>query len=112
MVRSVVSRIVRPAGMAVLVLGLAGALATPAAAAGGPGPGYTVAHQPGRAQPSGLAQPAFPAGLWRPGATGPGTWRPVRTPAASLRLPAAAPAAAGSPRGSADPNRPSRRAPC
>jgi hypothetical protein len=97
MVRSVVSGIVRFAGMAALVLGLAGALATSAAAAGAPGPGYTVAHQPGRAQPPGLAQPAFPAGLWHPGATGPGTWRPVRTPAASLRLPAAAPAAAGSP---------------
>ena len=97
MVRSVVSGIARFAGMAALVLGLAGALATPAAAAGAPVPGYTVAHQPGRAQPPGLAQPAFPAGLWRPGATGPGTRRPVRTPAASLRLPAAAPAAAGSP---------------
>ena len=96
MVRSVVGGIARFAGMAALVLGLAGALAAPAAAAGAPGPGYPVAHQPGRAQPRGLAQPAFPAGLWRPGATGPGTWRPVRTPAASPRLPAA-PAAAGSP---------------
>src|SRR6516164_1959058 len=124
MVRSVVSGIVRLGGMAALALGLAGAMATPAAAAGAPGPGYTVTHQPGRAQPpglaqpafpaglaqpafpaglaqpafpAGLAQPAFPAGLWHPGATGPGTWRPVRTPAASLGLPAAAPAEAGSP---------------
>jgi hypothetical protein len=102
MVRSVVGGIARFAGLAALALGLAGALAAPAAAAGAPGPGYAAAHQPGRAQPPGLAhqpgaaQPAFPAGLWRPGATGPGTWRPVRTPAASLRLPAAAPAAAGS----------------
>jgi hypothetical protein len=97
MVRSVVGGIARFAGMAALVLGLAGALATPAGAAGAPGPGYTVAHQPGLGQPPGLAQPAFPPGLWRPAATGPGIWRPVRTPAASLRPPAAAPAAAGSP---------------
>ena len=41
-----------------------------------------------------LPQPAFPAGLWRPGATGTGTWRPDRAPVASLR-PAGAPAAAG-----------------
>jgi hypothetical protein len=108
MVRSVVGGIARFAGMAALVLGLAGALAAPAGAAGVPGPGYTVAHQPGLGQPPrlaqspGLAQPAFPPGLWRPGlvrpgATGPGTWRPVRTPAASLRPPATAPAAAASP---------------
>src|SRR5215831_16878593 len=97
MARNIVGGIARFAGAAGLVLASAGALATPAAASGAPGPGYPVAHQPGRAQPPGLAQPAFPAGLWRPGATGPGTWRPVRTPAASLRLPAAAPAAAGSP---------------
>jgi len=95
MVRSVVGGIARFAGMAALMLGLAGALATPAAAAGAAGPGYIVAHQPGLAQPPGRAQPAFPAGLWRPGATGPGTWRPVRTPAARLQRPAAAPAAAG-----------------
>jgi hypothetical protein len=97
MVRSAVRGIARFAGMSGLVLGLAGALATPATAAGAPGPGYTVAHQPGRVQPPGLAQPAFPAGLWRPGATGSGAWRPVRAPAASLRPPAGGPAAAGSP---------------
>ena len=97
MVRSVVGGIARFAGAAALVLGLAGALTTPAGAAGAPGPGYTVAHQPGLGQPTGLGQPAFPPGLWRPGATGPGTWRPVRTPAASPRPSAAAPAAAGSP---------------
>ena len=97
MVRSAVRGIARFAGMSGLVLGLAVALATPAAAAGAPGPGYPVAHQPGRVQPPGLAQPAFPAGLWRPGATGSGAWRPVRAPAASLRPPAGGPAAAGSP---------------
>ena len=96
MVQSVVSGIARFAGMSALVLGLAGALATSAAAAGPPGPGDPVTHQPGRVQPPGLAPPAFPAGLWQPGAAGPGTWRPVRAPAASLRTPAAAPAA-GSP---------------
>jgi hypothetical protein len=95
MVRSVVGGIARFVGVAVLMLGLAGALATSAAAADAPRPGYTMAHQPGRAQPPGLGQPAFPAGLWRPGATGPGAWRPVRTPAAILQHPAAAPAAAG-----------------
>ena len=42
MVRSVVSGIVRLGGMAALALGLAGAMATPAAAVGAPGPGHTV----------------------------------------------------------------------
>src|SRR5262244_1789264 len=104
MVRSVVSGIARFAGLSGLVLGLAGALATPAAAAGVPGPaaagvpgpGHPVAHQPGRVPSPGLAQQAFPAGLWRPSATGSGTWRPANAPAASLRPPAALPAA-GSP---------------
>jgi hypothetical protein len=117
MVRSVVSGIARFAGASGLVLGLTGALATPAAAAGAPGPaagapgpaagtpgpaaagapgpGHPVARQPGRVPPAGLAQPAFPAGLWRPGATGSGTWRPASAPAAGLRPPAAP--AAGSP---------------
>ena len=45
MVRSVVSGIVRLGGMAALALGLAGAMATPAAAVGAPGPGHTVTHQ-------------------------------------------------------------------
>src|SRR5215831_16027412 len=95
MARNIVGGIARFAGAAGLVLAPAGALATPAAASGAPGPGYPVAHQPGRAQPPGPAQPAFPAGLWRPGATGSGTWRPARAPAASLGLPAAGPAAGG-----------------
>jgi len=97
MARNIVSRIARFAAVPGLVLASAGALAGPAAASGAPGPGYRVAHQPGLAQPPGLARPAFPAGLWQPGATGSGTWRPARAPAASLRLPAAGPAAGSSP---------------
>jgi hypothetical protein len=44
MVRSVVGGIARFVGVAVLMLGLAGALATSAAAADAPRPGYTMAH--------------------------------------------------------------------
>src|SRR5262249_29908318 len=98
---SMVPRIARFAGVSGLVLGLAGALATPAAAAGPPGPGGPVSHQPGLvprqpglALPRGLAQPGFPGGLWRPGATGSGTWRPALTPAASTGAPAEGPLAA------------------
>ena len=105
---SMVPRIARFAGVSGLVLGLAGALATPAAAAGPPGPGGPVSHQPGLvshqpglvprqpglALPRGLAQPGFPGGLWRPGATGSGTWRPALTPAASTVAPADGPTAA------------------
>src|SRR5215831_11713850 len=116
---SMVPGIARFAGVSGLVLGLAGALATPAAAAGPPGPGGPVSHQPGLvshqpglvprqpglALPRRLAQPGFPGGLWRPGATGSGTWRPALTPAASTvapadgptAAPAGGPAAAGSP---------------
>src|SRR5215472_9926757 len=105
---SMVPGIARFAGVSGLVLGLAGALATPAAAAGPPGPGGPVPHQPGLVShqpglvprqpglvlPRGLAQPGFPGGLWRPGATGSGTWRPALTPAASTVAPADGPTAA------------------
>src|SRR5215831_15561691 len=98
---SMVPGIARFAGVSGLVLGLAGALATPAAAAGPPGPGGPVSHQPGLvprqpglALPRGLAQPGFPGGLWRPGATGSGTWRSALTPAASTVAPADGPTAA------------------
>jgi hypothetical protein len=77
--------------VAALVLGLAVAAVTPAAAGGRPGP----ARPPGLAWSPGLtpARPAFPAGLWRP-ADGPGTWGPLKAAAGS---PAAGPAAPGSP---------------
>src|SRR5215472_9697002 len=91
---SMVPGIARFAGVSGLVLGLAGALATPAAAAGPPGPGGPVSRQPGLALPRGLAQPGFPGGLWRPGATGSGTWRSALTPAASTVAPADGPTAA------------------
>ena len=80
-----VCRQIRWASVPALVLGLAVAAATPAAAAGRPGP----PRSPGLAWSPGPASPAFPAGLWRP-ADGPGTWGP-------LRAPASAPAAAGAP---------------
>ena len=83
----------RWACVAVLILGLAVA-ATPAAAAGLPGPARPAVCRTHRAWPS----LAFPAGLWRP-ADGPGTWGPLKAarPAAGLPAPAAGPAAPGSP---------------
>jgi len=87
---------IRRAGVSALILGLAAAgatPATPAAAAGRPGPSPGVARAPG------VAWPAFPAGLWRP-AHAPGSWGPLKAApvsAASNGLPAApvGPAPAG-----------------
>ena len=93
--------IARVAGVLGLILGSAGALATPAAAAAGPGgaavhrpgvPGHwpgVAARQPGLMRPPGLAQPAFPAGLWHPGNALPGSLLPAAS------LPAVSPAAGG-----------------
>jgi len=82
-----VCRQIRWASVPALVLGLAVAAATPAAAAGRPGP----PRPPGLAWSPGPASPAFPAGLWRP-ADGPGTWGPLKAPP---RAPAAAAAPGG-----------------
>src|SRR5690242_1409113 len=90
------SNVVRRASVSALVLGLAVAAATPAAAAGRAGPPRPpgLAWSPGLASIPGAAhapgRPAFPAGLWRP-ADGPGTWGPLKAPG-SHRSVAAAPA--------------------
>jgi hypothetical protein len=83
----------RWAGVSALILGLAVA-AAPAAAAGRPGP----ATPAGLPHALGLAQPAFPAALWRP-ADGSGTWGPLKAarPRTGLPAPVAGPAAPGSP---------------
>jgi hypothetical protein len=83
-----VCRQIRRVSVPVLLLGLAVVAATPAVAAGRPGP----PRPPGLAWSPGPASRAFPAGLWRP-ADGPGTWGPLKAPASA---PAAA-AAPGSP---------------
>ena len=89
----------RWAGVPALIVGLAGVLAAPAAAAGPPG-GVPPAGPP-HAQAAGLAEPAFPAGPWRP-AGGSGGWEPLRAARAGdswSRLPGpdAGPAPPGSP---------------
>src|SRR5215472_7845022 len=61
----------RWAGVAVLILGVAAAGATPAGAATGPGPA-----------PAHPAPPAFPAGVWRP-ADSSGIWGPLKAAAVS-----------------------------
>jgi len=84
------------AGVTALILGLAVAAVTPAAAADRPGTaGPAVPHAPG------LAQPAFPAGAWRP-ADSSGTWGPLKATAVSpashgLPAPPAGQAPVGSP---------------
>src|ERR1700722_8252142 len=73
----------RWAGVSALILGLAVAAAPPAAGAGLP-------------HALGPAQPAFPAGLWRP-ADGSGAWGPLKAarPRTGLPAPVAGPAAPG-----------------
>src|SRR5262249_50431247 len=89
---SMVPGLARFAGGSGLGRGVGGARGAPGArAANEPG---LVPRQPGLALPRGLAQPGFPGGLWRPGATGSGTWRPALTPAASTVAPADGPTAA------------------
>src|SRR5215469_1742946 len=61
----------RWAGVAVLILGVAVAGATPAGAATGPGPA-----------PAHPALPAFPAGVWRPAGSS-GIWGPLKAAAVS-----------------------------
>jgi hypothetical protein len=88
------SNVTRWASVSALVLGLAVVAATPATAAGTPGP----PRPPGLAWSRGPAQPAFPAGLWRP-ADGPGTWGPLKPASlrAGLPAPPAGPAGADGP---------------